>query len=188
MKSKLIITTLTFCILLSCKKKTEDVIIPSPPADPIAGNWYMHLIDAEGNYGGGSHYAYRAGGVNASNRGNISFTTNLASKSLYSFTKVSEGKYSISAPAYAGQYLAYVTNNTVPYETRMFFSLNPFNGSDDFLFTFEKVSGTTDTYIIKSVSNPTTALSASITNSTSLRPNFVVAGASFTYQKWKLEK
>ncbi len=120
MNQKIIIATLIIYILFSCKKNNEDVA-PSIPIDPIAGEWYMHLIEAEGNYGGGSHYAYRAGGVNASNRGNISFTTNVASKSLYSFTKVSEGKYSISAPTYAGQYLAYITNNISPYESRMFF-------------------------------------------------------------------
>ncbi len=186
MKSKLILTTLTLCILLSCKKKTEDVIIPTAPTDTIAGNWYLHLIDAEGNYGGGSHYAYRAGGINAANRGNISFTTTTTSRSLYSFTKVSDGKYTISSPDYPGQYLAYQTNDVLPYETRMFFTVNTI--TDMYLFTFEKVAGTTDTYIIKSVSNPTTALSASITNGSSLRPNFVVAGASFTFQKWKLEK
>jgi hypothetical protein len=185
MKTKLILTTLALCILFSCKKKTEDVTPPAP-VDSIAGEWYLHLIEAEGNYGGGSHYAFRTGGINTGNQGNIAFTTNTASKSLFKFTKEAEGKYSISSVNYPGSQLAYQENNILPYSTRLMFSVNPI--SDIYLYTFEKAAGTTDTYIIKSVSNPTTALSASVTNGSSLRPNFVTAGASFTYQKWKLEK
>jgi hypothetical protein len=186
MKTKIILSTLILVVLLSCKKKNEEIIV-TPPVDPIAGEWYMHLVDADVQApAGSSYYAYKAGGANALTRANISFTTTNSDKSLYKFTKVTEGKYSISMTAYPNQYLAYQTNNTIPYESRMFFAVNTV--TDDYLYTFDKVAGTTDTYIIKSVSNPNMALSASITNGTTLRPNFVVAGASFTYQKWKLEK
>ncbi len=183
---KIILTTLSISILFACKKKTEEVIIP-PAVDPITGEWYMHLVDADAlaPVGTGT-YAYRAAGINAAGRSNISFTTNASLKILYKFTKEAENKYSISISNYPGQYLSYQTNNIVPYELRMFFSLNAI--SDNNLYTFEKVAGTTDTYLIKSVSNPTKALGASIQNGTSIYPNFIVAGASFTYQKWKLEK
>jgi hypothetical protein len=186
MKAKLILSTTILFLLFSCKKKSEDMPAQAT-VDPIEGEWYMHLIDADVLAPAGSnYYAYRAGGANAANRSNISFTNTAAAKSLYKFTKQTDGKYSISMTAYPGLYLSYQTNNISPYESRMFFALNQI--TDDYLYSFEKVTGATDTYLIKSVSNPNMALSASITNGTTLRPNFVVAGASFTYQKWKLEK
>jgi hypothetical protein len=188
MKKTLMFTMIAVSTLLSCKKNTEEVIPPTPVVtDPIAGEWYMHLVDADAISTPGNHYyAYRAAGANAANRSNISFTTVFGDKSLYKFTKEAEGKYSISMTGYPNQFLLYQTNNIAPYESRMFFSVNQI--TNDNLYTFERLTGATDTYLIKSVSNPATALSASITNGTILRPNFVAAGASFTYQKWKLEK
>ncbi len=183
---KLILASMLISILFACKKKKEDVA-PAAVVDPIAGEWYLHLVDADVLApAGSSTFAYRAGGINAANRSNISFTTNATLKILYKFTKEGENKYSISISNYPGQYLSYQTNNIMPYETRMFFSLNAI--SDNNSYNFEKVAGTSDTYLIKSVSNPTMALSASIQNGSSIYPNFVVAGASFTFQKWKLEK
>ncbi len=186
MKSKIILAMLMLCTLLSCKKDNDS---PSVTTDPVEGEWYFRLSDANGVNGNANHFGTRAPISGQLGRGN--FTISPSFKTLYQVTKVADGKYSISSNAYTGgQFLTYQTFVTEGY-AYLPFSNNGYNTTDNELFTFEKITGTTDTYLIKSVSNPLIALSGSsktVNGATSIQPNFVVAGASFTYQKWKLEK
>jgi hypothetical protein len=142
---KIILVSLILSILFSCKKKTEEVI-PPVATDPLQGEWYFRLVDADGANGNANHYGSRGAVLGQASRGNFIIST--TTKILFQLTKVSDGKYSISINAYGGgQFLTYKTFTTGGY-SYLPFSNNGFNVTNDELYTFEKIAGTTDSYLI----------------------------------------
>jgi hypothetical protein len=184
MKSKIVLTTLALCILFSCKKKSEDVT-PAIAVDPVVGEWYLQLSDADNIAPAGSkYYAFRAPILGNVATGNIGVST--SQKSLYQITKVSEGKYTVTSKAYPNQYLSYFLSAATPLSYVRFSS--PSTLTDNELFKIVKDTNT-NTYYFIAVANTDRGLGAFFPANTSiLSAYFVAGGVSGEYYKWKLEK
>jgi hypothetical protein len=184
MKSKIVLTTLALSIFFSCKKKNEDVT-PPVPVDPVVGEWYLQLSDADNIAPAGSkYYAFRAPILGNVATGNIGVST--SQKSLYQITKISEGKYTVTSNAYPNQYLSYFSSAATPLSYVKF--NNPSTITDNELFKINKVPNA-NTYVFLAVANTDRALGAFFpSGSTLLSAYFLNEGSNGVYYKWKLEK
>ncbi len=180
MKTNLMLAAFCLCILFACKKKTEE-IIPTPEVDPLVGDWYLTLPESANL--GNVFYAFRENIVGNITQGNLGLTSTATAKILFKITQVIEGKYSIGiANGFAGQKLIFQTPGNFNY-----LLFGPSTGATNEQFTFTKNAD--NSYLIKPVSDPTLALSASIISGTTLKANYITAGGgAAAFQKWKLEK